>query len=217
VQKSVCRESAFIAPLPAATLRFALASIGITITDMAATVLSTVRRFAFSRRNEKQPMNTKQKAAIGFGLAVVIAMALYPPWATWCVPVDHKTLQLGFGNGSVIAPIGLGDRGDGGVDGCIPVTDTGRTRLGMNALRHPEARHAAILPVNLPSSIFLHQEMIPTTTAQASTMVPYVYQSPCPVSVEPHGGNVKDYRSIEGKAIGGTRSLLNRFHVRRSD
>jgi hypothetical protein len=162
-------------------------------------------------------MNTKQKAAIGFGLAVVIAMALYPPWATWCVPVDHKTLQLGFGNGSVIAPIGLGDRGDGGVDGCIPVTDTGRTRLGMNALRHPEARHAAILPVNLPSSIFLHQEMIPTTTAQASTMVPYVYQSPCPVSVEPHGGNVKDYRSIEGKAIGGTRSLLNRFHVRRSD
>ena len=189
MQKSVCRESAFIAPLPAATLRFALASIGITITDMAATVLSTVRRFAFSRRNEKQPMNTKQKAAIGFGLAVVIAMALYPPWATWCVPVDHKTLQLGFGNGSVIAPIGLGDRGDGGVDGCIPVTDTGRTRLGMNALRHPEARHAAILPVNLPSSIFLHQEMIPTTTAQASTMVPYVYQSPCPVSVEPNGVN----------------------------
>ena len=174
MQKSVCRESAFIAPLPAATLRFALASIGITITDMAATVLSTVRRFAFSRRNEKQPMNTKQKAAIGFGLAVVIAMALYPPWATWCVPVDHKTLQLGFGNGSVIAPIGLGDRGDGGVDGCIPVTDTGRTRLGMNALRHPEARHAAILPVNLPSSIFLHQEMIPTTTAQASTMVAHI-------------------------------------------
>jgi hypothetical protein len=63
---------------------------------MAATVLSTVRRFAFSRRNEKQPMNTKQKAAIGFGLAVVIAMALYPPWATWCVPVDHKTLQYGW-------------------------------------------------------------------------------------------------------------------------
>jgi hypothetical protein len=26
-------------------------------------------------------MNTKQKTVIGFGLAVVIAMALYPPWA----------------------------------------------------------------------------------------------------------------------------------------
>lgn len=41
-------------------------------------------------------MNTKQKTAIGFGLAVVIAMALYPPWATWCVPIDHKTLQYGW-------------------------------------------------------------------------------------------------------------------------
>src|ERR1019366_2306029 len=159
-------------------------------------------------------MNTKQKTVIGVGLAVVIAMALYPPWATWCVPVDHKTLQLGFGNGSVIAPIGLGDRGDGGVDGCIPVTDTGRTRLGMNALRHPEARHAAILPVNLPSSIFLHQEMIPTTTAQASTMVAHIDQPSCPVSVEAHSGNVEDNKRIEGKASGNTRSLLNRFHVR---
>lgn len=23
-------------------------------------------------------------------------MALYPPWATWCVPFDHKTHQYGF-------------------------------------------------------------------------------------------------------------------------
>jgi len=41
-------------------------------------------------------VNTKQKNVIGFGLAVVLAMALYPPWATWCVPVDHKTLQYGW-------------------------------------------------------------------------------------------------------------------------
>jgi len=41
-------------------------------------------------------MNTKQKTAIGCGLAVVIAMALYPPWATWCVPIDHKTFQYGW-------------------------------------------------------------------------------------------------------------------------
>ena len=48
-------------------------------------------------------------------------------------------------------------------------------------------------------------------------MVPYVYQSPCPVSVEAHGGNVKDHGSIEGKAIGNTRSLFNRFEVCGSD
>lgn len=41
-------------------------------------------------------MNTRQKAVIGCGLAAVIAMALYPPWATWCVPVDHKTVQYGW-------------------------------------------------------------------------------------------------------------------------
>src|ERR1017187_2304364 len=38
-------------------------------------------------------MNTKQKTVIGVGLAVVIAMALYPPWATWCIPVDERDLQ----------------------------------------------------------------------------------------------------------------------------
>jgi hypothetical protein len=41
-------------------------------------------------------MNTKQKAVIGFGLAVVFGMGLYPPWSTWCVPVDHKTYQYTF-------------------------------------------------------------------------------------------------------------------------
>src|ERR1019366_3749297 len=85
--------------------------------------------------------------------------------------------------------------------------------LGMNALRRPHTRHAAILSVNLPSSIFLQQEMVSTAPAEASTMVPYVYQRPCPVSVEAHGGNVKEHRSVEGKAIGNTRSLLNRFEV----
>ena len=40
-------------------------------------------------------MNTKQKTVIGVGLAVVIAMALYPPWATWCIPVDERDLQNG--------------------------------------------------------------------------------------------------------------------------
>src|ERR1035441_2706559 len=89
--------------------------------------------------------------------------------------------------------------------------------LGMNALRRPEARLAAILLVNLPSSIFLHQEMIPTTTAQASTMVAHIDQPSWPVSVEAHSGNVEDHKRIEGKASGNTRSLLNRFHVRGPD
>lgn len=46
VQKSVCRESACMAPLPipAATLRLALASIGITITETAATMMSGTLR-----------------------------------------------------------------------------------------------------------------------------------------------------------------------------
>jgi hypothetical protein len=42
-------------------------------------------------------MNTKQKAVIGVGLAVVIAMALYPPWATWCVPFDDRDVQVQYG------------------------------------------------------------------------------------------------------------------------
>ena len=41
-------------------------------------------------------MNTKQKIIIGFGVVVLIAMTLYPPWATWCVPIDHTTYQYGF-------------------------------------------------------------------------------------------------------------------------
>jgi hypothetical protein len=41
-------------------------------------------------------MNTRQKAVIGCGLAAVIAMALYPPWATWC-PVDVRDLQIQYG------------------------------------------------------------------------------------------------------------------------
>jgi hypothetical protein len=40
-------------------------------------------------------MNTKQKITIGLGLAALIAMGLYPPWVTWCVPIDHKTCQYG--------------------------------------------------------------------------------------------------------------------------
>ena len=42
-------------------------------------------------------MNTKQKTVIGCGLAVVIAMAAYPPWATWCIPVDVRDLQVQYG------------------------------------------------------------------------------------------------------------------------
>ena len=41
-------------------------------------------------------MNTKQKTVIGCGLAVVIAMTLYPPWVTWC-PVDVRDLQIQYG------------------------------------------------------------------------------------------------------------------------
>lgn len=35
-------------------------------------------------------MKRNQKTVIGFGLAVVIAMALYPPWARW---LGHDTGQ----------------------------------------------------------------------------------------------------------------------------
>jgi hypothetical protein len=41
-------------------------------------------------------MSTKQRTVIAFGFVVLIAMALYPPWATWCVPIDHKTYQYGW-------------------------------------------------------------------------------------------------------------------------
>jgi hypothetical protein len=42
-------------------------------------------------------MNTKKKTAIALGLAAMIAMALYPPWATWCSPVDVRDLQIQYG------------------------------------------------------------------------------------------------------------------------
>jgi hypothetical protein len=88
-------------------------------------------------------MNTKQKTVIGCGLAVVIAIALYPPWATWC-PVYDRDVQVQYGwlfgrvnypecaekltdwtwglaSDRLLLQMGLGDHGDGGVDGCIPV------------------------------------------------------------------------------------------------
>jgi hypothetical protein len=46
------------------------------------------------------------------------------PW-TW----ELATVRL-------LLEMGLGDRGDGGVDLCIPVTDTGRTRRVMRVHRH---------------------------------------------------------------------------------
>jgi hypothetical protein len=49
-------------------------------------------------------MNTKQKITIGLGLAALIGMALYPPWATWCVPIDHKTCQYGWILGRLAYP-----------------------------------------------------------------------------------------------------------------
>ena len=42
-------------------------------------------------------MNRNQKTVTGCGLAVVIAMTLYPPWATWCIPVDDRDLQVQYG------------------------------------------------------------------------------------------------------------------------
>ena len=41
-------------------------------------------------------MNTKQQTVIGCGLAVVVAMTLYLPWATWC-QVDFRDLQIQYG------------------------------------------------------------------------------------------------------------------------
>jgi hypothetical protein len=41
-------------------------------------------------------MNAKQKTTIRFGVVALIAMALYPPWAAWCDPSDHKTYQYGW-------------------------------------------------------------------------------------------------------------------------
>jgi hypothetical protein len=49
-------------------------------------------------------MNTKQKISLGVGAAVAIGMALYPPWATWCVPMDHKTYQYGWILGRLAYP-----------------------------------------------------------------------------------------------------------------
>ena len=96
--------------------------------------------------------------------------------------------------------------------------DGGRTRLAMNALRRPQTkRRTTVFLIDLPSPVFFEQQVVCTAPTEVSTMVPYVYQSPCPVSVEPHGGNVKDHRSIEGKAIGNTRSLFNRLDLRGSD
>lgn len=41
-------------------------------------------------------MNTRQKSVIAFGAMVIFVMALFPPCATWCVPIDHKTYQYAF-------------------------------------------------------------------------------------------------------------------------
>jgi hypothetical protein len=41
-------------------------------------------------------MNKKQKIAFASGVAFVLEMALFPPVATWCEPIDHKTYQYGF-------------------------------------------------------------------------------------------------------------------------
>ena len=87
-------------------------------------------------------MNTKQRTTIALGAAVLIAMVLYPPWATWC-PVDIRDLQVQYGwlfrrpnypecaeklpwtwelaMDRFFASMGVGDLGDGGVDGRIPV------------------------------------------------------------------------------------------------
>src|ERR1035441_6769671 len=42
-------------------------------------------------------MNTKQQTVIGCGLSVVIAMTAYPPWATWCIPVDDRDVHVQYG------------------------------------------------------------------------------------------------------------------------
>src|SRR4051794_28917459 len=112
--------------------------------------------------------------------------------------------------------MGLGDDGDGGVDACIPVTDTGRTRHGMNASRRPHTqRRTTVFLIDLPSTVFLEQQMICTATTEASAMVPYVYQGSCPVSIETHGGNVKDHRSIAICRLPGTVRVLARTPVRK--
>ena len=83
-------------------------------------------------------MNTKEAAVIGVGLAVVVAMALYPPWATWCqVDFRDRLMQYGWLFGRLNYPecaekltdwrsattsMWLGDPGDAGVDGYVPVS-----------------------------------------------------------------------------------------------
>lgn len=46
----------------------------------------------------------KQKLTIALGVAVAIAMALFPPWATWCIPMDRKTFQYGWIFGRLAYP-----------------------------------------------------------------------------------------------------------------
>ena len=57
VQKSVCRESACMAPLPipAATRRLALASNGMTTTETAATMMPGMLRSGASWRISVEP------------------------------------------------------------------------------------------------------------------------------------------------------------------
>lgn len=49
-------------------------------------------------------MNRKQKTIAAVGAAILIAMALYPPYATWCLPGEPKTLKYGWLLGSVKPP-----------------------------------------------------------------------------------------------------------------
>ena len=102
-------------------------------------------------------MNTRQKAVIGVGLAVVIAMALYPPWATWCIPVDDRDLQVQYGwlfgrlnypdcaeklpwawglaTDRLLLQCGLVILATVALTVAFQPKDTGRTRLAMNG--HP--------------------------------------------------------------------------------
>ena len=49
-------------------------------------------------------MNTKQKTVIGCGLAVVMSMVLYLPWATWCRWIRSDKIQYGWLFGRVNYP-----------------------------------------------------------------------------------------------------------------
>src|ERR1035437_5903498 len=76
---------------------YGTAGSGAAILNSVTSGPGNARKGHWCELESGRAMNTKQKTVIGCGLAVVIAMAAYPPWATWCIPVDDRDVQIQYG------------------------------------------------------------------------------------------------------------------------